>query len=101
MRRADDIVRVLAGIRDPRTMRRFCDEIFTATERRDLGLRWELMRCLHAGVPQRRVAADLGISLCKITRGSRVLKKPGSVSKQLLDAAANTGATSGKGGTHE
>ena len=68
-------------------MRRFFDEIFTSAERRDLALRWNLMKLLHAGVPQRRIAAKLGVSLCKITRGSRVLKGRGSVSGKMLDAA--------------
>lgn len=67
-------------------MQRFLNEILTPAERRDLALRWRLMKLLHAGVPQRKVAARLGVSLCKITRGSRVLRRPGSVSRRLLDS---------------
>lgn len=76
--------RVFVSITDPGAMSRFFDEVFTPAERRDLALRWELMRRLHRGDPQRKIAAELGISLCKITRGSRVLKE-GSVSRQWLD----------------
>jgi len=65
-------------------MAAFFDEIFTGRERNDLALRWKLMQRLADGVPQRKIAAELGISLCKITRGAKVLKIPGSVSKRLL-----------------
>jgi TrpR family trp operon transcriptional repressor len=34
---------------------------------------------------QRKIAEKYGISLCKITRGSKVLKKDGSVALKVLD----------------
>jgi len=34
---------------------------------------------------QRKIAEELGLSLCKITRGSRELKKEGSAFKALLE----------------
>jgi TrpR family trp operon transcriptional repressor len=36
-------------------------------------------------MPQRKIAEELGLSLCKITRGSRELKKEGSAFRVLLD----------------
>jgi TrpR family trp operon transcriptional repressor len=36
------------------------------------------MKDLHDGKTQREIANDLGISLCKITRGSKILKDPES-----------------------
>lgn len=80
----DDIMRKLCRIRDVDTMRRFAREILTPAERKDLALRWELMRMLDAGVPQREIAERLGVSLCKITRGSKVLKGKDCVSRRLL-----------------
>ena len=65
-------------------MDRFLGEILTDAERHDLALRWKLMEMLENGMSQREVAARLGISLCKITRGSRVLKKRGSVCRTLI-----------------
>lgn len=82
----DDLAGALVRIRDRRTMGRFLAEMLTAAERRTLALRWELMRRLRAGHPQRGIARDLGVSLCKITRGSRVLRNPASVSRRLLPA---------------
>jgi len=47
--------------------------------------RWALVKELSHGTAQRRIAEDLGLSLCKITRGSRELKKEGSAFKMLLE----------------
>jgi TrpR family transcriptional regulator, trp operon repressor len=85
MRSETDIIGVFAAVRDATTMRRLFGELFTSAERRDFALRWRLMRLLHAGASQREVAARLGISLCKITRGARVLKGRRAVTRLILD----------------
>jgi TrpR family trp operon transcriptional repressor len=59
-------------------------EIFTKAELDDLSLRWLLMKKLKTGIPQRKIAEELHISLCKITRGSKLLKKPDGLSKKLV-----------------
>ena len=59
-------------------------ELFTPSELHDLALRLRLLEMLHGGVSQRKIAAALGISLCKVTRGSRILKDPDSTVKKLL-----------------
>ncbi|NQU41123.1 MAG: transcriptional regulator [Lentisphaerae bacterium] len=91
MIRHDEIVDALSRISDPTQMSRFLSEVLTDAERRDLGLRWKLMQLLHGGVPQREVAAQLGISLCKITRGSRVLKRRGSVCRSVIEGMKREG----------
>ena len=82
------VAALFTRVRGRRAMRRLLDEILTPAETRDLALRWRLVQRLHAGVPQRRIADELGISLCKITRGSRILKRADGVIRGLLDAAA-------------
>jgi len=79
----------LAAIDSPETISTLFEELLTPSERRDLALRWRLMEQLVQGVPQRRIAANLGVSLCKITRGSSVLKQPGSVCRKLLGVPEN------------
>ncbi len=78
------LVEVLCRIRDEEEMKSFLEEILTPAELHDLSLRWELMRRLLEGVPQRQIAKELKISLCKITRGSKILKNPDSVSNRYL-----------------
>ena len=80
----EEICSVLCEIQNADQMRRFLEEVLTPAERKDLALRWELMRRLMVGDAQRQIAEDLGVSLCKITRGARILKQTDSVSKQHL-----------------
>jgi len=78
------LIRSLCSVADEDQMRKLLDEILTDNERRQLDHRWRLMEMLHQGKPQREVATDLGISLCKITRGSKILKTPESVAAALI-----------------
>lgn len=75
---------VFASIHSQDEMRRFLNELLTTGEMRDITLRWMLLERLAAGVTQRRIAEDLKISLCKITRGSKILKQKDSVTAKKL-----------------
>lgn len=81
-----ELVEIVAGITDAGEMERFLQEILTEKERHVLALRWKLLKALHAGRTQRSIAADYRISLCKITRGSKILKERESVIRRILDA---------------
>ena len=87
----DELCSVLCDIRQPDRMKSFLEEILTPSERSDLALRWQLMKMLQEGVPQRQIAAELRISLCKITRGAKILKNNQSLSKQYLSAGDKNG----------
>jgi TrpR family trp operon transcriptional repressor len=58
---------------DKRILRAFLIDLLTPQEYRDTALRWRIVTLLHQGVPQRDIAARLGVSLATITRGSREL----------------------------
>ena len=81
-----EITQILSEITDPDEIEKFLNEILTDNERKDLSLRWDLMRKLHDGIPQRAISAELGISLCKITRGSKILKSEDSIVNKLLNS---------------
>ena len=81
---AEKLVEVLCRITEPEIMRRFFSEIFTPAEIDDYVLRWQLMEMLHNGVSQRDIAIELGISLCKITRGSKVLRTGNSITERIF-----------------
>jgi TrpR family trp operon transcriptional repressor len=83
------LAELFASVADPATLERLFDELLTRAELHDLVLRWRLLKMLHEGVPQRVIAETLGVSLCKITRGSRVLKQPDAVITGLLRQAAS------------
>gem|GEM_PF-643929 len=65
---------VLAGLKDGALTGQFLGALLTPRELSRLDLRWRLVCLLAAGVPQREIAKKLGVSLCKITRGSRELR---------------------------
>ncbi len=75
MRAERELEAVLAAARGAADLRELLQALLTPSERARLVLRWELVRRLEAGEHQREIAGDLGISLCKITRGSRELKR--------------------------
>lgn len=80
-----ELGKIFSEISDENEMLDFLEEIMTEKECFDLALRWKLLKAIYRGEPQRKIAKDYKISLCKITRGSKILKKQGSYSKGLLD----------------
>lgn len=90
----DDLIDVFTKISDPHEMRAFIEEILTPKEIQDLALRWKLLQELDKGKTQRSIASQYGISLCKITRGSKILKRNHSVTKKYL-RSGETGREAG------
>ncbi len=74
----------LANTSDPVDISLILGELFTAKEIKTLNLRWELMKDLASGMTQRAIAEKHRISLCKITRGSKILKNPQSITGKFL-----------------
>ena len=68
----DELLTVLQVIAPKKKLlRTFLQGLLTRAEYRDTALRWRIVTQLHAGIPQREIAQELGVSLSKITRGSR------------------------------
>ncbi|MBU1170616.1 MAG: trp operon repressor [Proteobacteria bacterium] len=86
-----ELIGIFTAIDKEQDMARLFEEIFTGRELSDLSLRWQLLKELHQGNTQRDIAARHKISLCKITRGSRLLKNGNSIIKRLLTAAYGDG----------
>jgi len=80
----EDLISIFAKTTSVHDMKRLFNDIFTPNEQKDFILRWQLMNELYQGVPQRKIASEHKISLCKITRGSKILKDKESIAKQIL-----------------
>ncbi|MDR0388394.1 MAG: trp operon repressor [Treponema sp.] len=80
-----ELARRLAKIGDQRFIEDFFRCLLTPAEIADIAARWALVKALDRKTPQREIAEKLGLSLCKITRGSRELKKPDSAFKRMLE----------------
>ncbi len=79
-----ELAELFVKINDLKEMKHFFQEIFTTREIEDFSLRWQLLKELYEGKPQRSIAKYHKISLCKITRGSKILKKKNSIIKKIL-----------------
>ena len=79
-----DLLKAVLSLENLDEVNRFFKDIFTPAEIEDISLRWKLLKDLHKGVTQREIAKKYGISLCKITRGSKVLKDEDSLVKKII-----------------
>jgi TrpR family trp operon transcriptional repressor len=80
----NDLIKVFAEISDEKKMRKLFEEIFTPAERETFEQRWNILKELHKGTPQREIAAKYGLSLCNITRGSKILKNKNSLISEIV-----------------
>lgn len=82
----NELCNALAQTSDPTLMQEFLKSLLTESELGDVANRWLLVREMDKGTTQREISKKFGMSLCKITRGSRELKKENSAFRQVLDA---------------
>lgn len=79
-----EIASNLAELQDAGAIYDFLYAVLTPREREEIALRWRLVQLLLMGLSQRTIAATLGVSLCKITRGARELKSGRSGFRKVL-----------------
>ena len=75
----------LSRVKDNALIEEFLRCLLTPAEIADVAGRWALVKALRKKKSQREIAKDLGVSLCKITRGSRELKKDNSAFARILE----------------
>ena len=79
-----EMAHTLADVKDSSLIEDFLYCLLTKAEIAEIAGRWALVKALQQKKSQREIAKDLGISLCKITRGSRELKKPNSAFIRIM-----------------
>ena len=62
----------------------FFRELLTDSEIETLSKRWRILELLKQGYTQREIAKELKVSLCKVTRGAKVLKDKKSILAKYL-----------------
>lgn len=82
-----ELCSLLAEIDDEKFIYDFFNCLFTPAERKDFSARWLLVKEIAKGTTQREIASNFNMSLCKITRGSKELRKEGSAFQRMLDLA--------------
>lgn len=68
------VFELFARVKDAREAEMLLRDILTPQELESVAERWQLIQELAKGTPQRGIAEKLGLSISKITRGSRQLK---------------------------
>ncbi|MDD4294870.1 MAG: Trp family transcriptional regulator [Candidatus Omnitrophica bacterium] len=79
------ISEILAKLKDKDEVLLLMKELLTDKELENLALRWLILNEISMDIPQRKIAEKFHLSLCKITRGSKILKTKNSVCKKILN----------------
>ena len=74
-----EIAEFLAQCDKVNETKNFIIELLTKSELETLSKRWQILKMLDAGRTQRDIAKELKVSLCKVTRGSHILKNKKSI----------------------
>lgn len=83
-----DLYRLVASVKNEKEAEMLLKDILTPQELASLAERWRLVRELAKGTPQRDIAKKLGVSISKITRGSRMLQEGSGGFAHFLRKAA-------------
>ena len=62
----------------------FFKELLTESEIETLSKRWRILEMLNQGFTQREIAKELQVSLCKVTRGAKIMKDKKSILAKYL-----------------
>ena len=84
LKEISEISKLLALEENSTDIKNFMVEIFTESELETLSKRWQILQMLLQGKTQREIAKNLKVSLCKVTRGSQILKNKTSITAKYL-----------------
>lgn len=71
---ARELIAVLQKVsKDKKLLDDFLLDLLTPQEYKELPKRWQIVKLLAKGMPQRQIAKELNVSIATITRGSREL----------------------------
>lgn len=80
-----ELIKVLVNISNEKLMQVFLADLLSAKELDDIVMRWQIVKQLAKNIPQREIAKNLGVSIAKITRGSRALQNKNSGFRKILN----------------
>ncbi|MBT3538518.1 winged helix-turn-helix transcriptional regulator [Candidatus Parcubacteria bacterium] len=80
-----ELTNVFAQIGDRELLDEFLKDLLTPSEYRDIVTRLQIVKMLDEGISQRDIAKRLGVSISKVTRGSRELLDKKGGFRKILD----------------
>ncbi len=84
MKSIQEISKLVKNLHTEKEIETFFKELLTKSEIETLSKRWRILELLNQGMTQREIAKDLQVSLCKVTRGAKILKEKESVLAKYL-----------------
>lgn len=79
-----EICQIISELNNKEEVEQFLNELLTQSELSDIEQRWNILKKLTDNESQRKISKNLSVSLCKITRGSKILKDEKSMIKKIL-----------------
>ncbi len=79
-----EISNLISKISSENEIYEFISELLTESEISTLSKRWRILKMLSEGKTQRDIAKELNVSLCKVTRGSKILKDENAIVYKLI-----------------
>jgi len=79
-----EICEVISKLKNKKEIETLLNELLTPSEMSDVTQRWNILKMLNKQDSQRKIAKNLSVSLCKVTRGSKIFKNEKSLIRQIL-----------------
>lgn len=80
----NELVELLTKVDDKKLLKEFFIDLLTPNEFNEIAQRLQIVKLLKKGIPQREISKKLGISIAKVTRGSRTLLNPNGGFQKIL-----------------
>lgn len=71
----DNLLEVLLNIDEKKELKNFLEGILTPKELEEIPHRLEIVKRIKSGEAQHKIAADLGVGVATVTRGSKEIQK--------------------------
>ena len=84
MKNIKEISKTIKFLKTDNEVYQFLNELLTESELNTLSKRWRILKMLDKGIVQREIAKELNVSLCKITRGAKILKNDKTIVKRIF-----------------
>lgn len=79
------------AVKDTSKLNTFLEVMLTPGEYKEIPKRWQIIRRLHKGEPQRKIAKSLQVGIGTVTRGAReLLDKEGELTQILNKISKKT-----------
>lgn len=70
-----NLLDTLLAANDRESMADCLDQLLTPSELEEIAKRLQIIKLLQAGMPQRKIAEQLGVGIATVSRGARALKQ--------------------------